>query len=81
VERNALYKYDLGWRQNDYFNPGLLTAGGNSQHLIDTNLPDARPQPHDSARSPNTNSSLGIPAARNEDPLLPQSKDGPAFSF
>jgi hypothetical protein len=36
VERNALYKYDLGWRQNDYFNPGLLTAGGNSQHLIDT---------------------------------------------
>ena len=36
VERNALYKYDLGWRQNDYYNPGLLTAGGNSQHLIDT---------------------------------------------
>jgi hypothetical protein len=36
VERNALYRYDLGWRQNDYFNPGLLTAGGNSQHLIDT---------------------------------------------
>jgi hypothetical protein len=36
AERNALYRYDLGWRQNDYFNPGLLTAGGNSQHLIDT---------------------------------------------
>jgi hypothetical protein len=36
AERNALYKYDLGWRQNDYFNPGLLTAGGNSQHMIDT---------------------------------------------
>jgi hypothetical protein len=36
VERNALYRYDGGWRQNDYFNPGLLTAGGNSQHLIDT---------------------------------------------
>jgi hypothetical protein len=36
VERNALYKYDLGWRQYDYFNPGLLTSGGNSQHLIDT---------------------------------------------
>jgi hypothetical protein len=36
AERNALYKYDLGWRQNDYFNPGLLTGGGNSQHLIDT---------------------------------------------
>jgi len=36
VERNAIYRYDLGWRQNDYFNPGLLTAGGNSQHLIDT---------------------------------------------
>ena len=36
VERNALYRYDLGWRQNDYFNPGLLTAGGNSQHRIDT---------------------------------------------
>src|SRR5262245_16382699 len=36
VERNALYRYDVGWRQNDYFNPGLLTAGGNSQHMIDT---------------------------------------------
>jgi hypothetical protein len=36
VERNAIYRYDLNWRENQYFNPGLLTSGGASVHLTNT---------------------------------------------
>jgi hypothetical protein len=36
IEKNRLYRYDMSWRQNDYFNPGLVTAGGDGQHLLDT---------------------------------------------
>jgi hypothetical protein len=28
MRKNKLYEYDFGWHQNDYFNPGLVTAGG-----------------------------------------------------
>ena len=34
VEKNSLYRYDLLWRQSDYFNPALTIAGG--QHRQDT---------------------------------------------
>ncbi len=34
VQKNALYRYDMLWRQNDYFNPALSIANG--QHLINT---------------------------------------------
>lgn len=34
VQKNQWYRYDLLWRQNDYFNPGLTTANG--AHLEDT---------------------------------------------
>jgi hypothetical protein len=34
VRRNRIYRYDLLWRSNDYFNPGLTVATGN--HLEDT---------------------------------------------
>ena len=36
VEKNGLYRYDVSWRQNNYFNPGLVTDGGVSFHLTDT---------------------------------------------
>ena len=36
VEKNRIYRYDMSWRQNDYFNPGLVTGGGDGQHLLDT---------------------------------------------
>ena len=36
IQKNRLYRYDMLWRQNDYFNPGLRTGGANSQHLLDT---------------------------------------------
>ncbi|MDE3196666.1 MAG: hypothetical protein KGN84_10000 [Acidobacteriota bacterium] len=34
VRKNKLYRYDMLWRQNDYFNPGYAIAGG--EHLQDT---------------------------------------------
>ena len=34
VQKNRLYRYDLLWRENDYYNPALPIAGG--QHLMDT---------------------------------------------
>lgn len=34
IQKNRLYRYDLLWRSNDYFNPGLTVASGN--HLEDT---------------------------------------------
>ncbi|MCU1335949.1 MAG: hypothetical protein JWO19_1530 [Bryobacterales bacterium] len=34
VEKNRLYRYDLSWRSNAYFNPGLTIANG--EHFIDT---------------------------------------------
>ena len=34
VQKNRLYRYDMLWRSNDYFNPGLTVSSG--QHLEDT---------------------------------------------
>jgi hypothetical protein len=34
VQKNRLYRYDMQWRSNDYFNPGLTVADG--EHLMDT---------------------------------------------
>ncbi|MBZ5610932.1 MAG: hypothetical protein LAP38_21925 [Acidobacteriia bacterium] len=36
IEKNRLYRYDLNWRLNDYYNPGLRTGGQQGQHLLDT---------------------------------------------
>ncbi len=34
IQKNQLYRYDMTWRLNDYYNPGLTVAGG--LHLMDT---------------------------------------------
>jgi len=34
LEKNRLYRYDLGWRSDAYYNPGLTIAGG--EHFMDT---------------------------------------------
>ena len=34
VQKNRIYHYDMSWRQNDYFNPGLVVADG--AHLQNT---------------------------------------------
>jgi hypothetical protein len=36
IQKNRIYEYNLLWRRNDYFNPGLTTDGGQGQHLLDT---------------------------------------------
>jgi hypothetical protein len=36
VQKNRLYEYNLLWRKNDYFNPGLTSDGQAGQHLLDT---------------------------------------------
>ena len=36
IEKNRWYQYDMLWRQNDYFNPGLVTDGATGGHLLDT---------------------------------------------
>lgn len=42
VHKNRIYSYDMSWRENDYFNPGLTVANG--EHLMDTSY---RWQDHD----------------------------------
>src|SRR5947209_6953052 len=27
IQKNGLYRYDMSWRLNDYYNPGLTVAG------------------------------------------------------
>ena len=34
IQKNQLYRYDMTWRLNDYYNPGLTVAGG--LHRMDT---------------------------------------------
>ena len=34
IQKNKIYRYDLLWRENAYYNPALPIAGG--QHLLDT---------------------------------------------
>jgi hypothetical protein len=69
VEKNRLYRYDLSWRQNDYFNPGLVTAGGGGQHLLDTRY---RMQDHDFTLFPQSNLKffLGMSASSQTGPSL-----------
>lgn len=37
IQKNGLYRYDMLWRENAYFNPGLTTGNAAGQHLLDTN--------------------------------------------
>ncbi|HEX4164321.1 MAG TPA: hypothetical protein VHZ55_02515 [Bryobacteraceae bacterium] len=36
LSKNKLYQYNLLWRKNDYYNPGLTTDGGQGENLLDT---------------------------------------------
>jgi hypothetical protein len=80
VERNALYRYELGWRQNDYFNPGLLTAGGNSQHLIDTTY---RMQDHNLTILPEAKYKFffGYTGSAQKGPAFTTERGRPGFQF
>ena len=43
IQKNSLYRYDMSWRMNDYFNPGLTVAGSACISAI----PAAALQDHD----------------------------------
>lgn len=36
LQKNRIYEYTLLWRRSDYYNPGLVTGGGQGEHLLDT---------------------------------------------
>lgn len=68
VQKNGLYRYDMLWRMNEYYNPGLTIAAG--RHLLDTRR---RLQDHDLTLLPQSKFKFRIGYTRN-------SQDGPALS-
>src|SRR5438270_12141636 len=52
IEKKKTYLYEMNWRRNDYFNPGLITAGGAGNHLLDTQYDM---QDHDFTLFPDSN--------------------------
>ena len=68
VQKNRLYRYDMLWRLNDYYNPGLATAAG--LHL--ENL-SQRWQDHDLVLFPQGKIRIKVGYSRNKE-------DGPALT-
>ena len=68
VQKNSLYRYDMTWRLNAYYNPGLTVAGG--LHLKDT---IRRLQDHDVTLLPQSRIRFRLGYSRN-------TEDGPALS-
>jgi len=68
IEKNGLYRYDMLWRLNDYYNPGLTVAGGT--HLMDTSR---RMQDHDLTLLPLSPVRFRVGYSRN-------TQTGPALS-
>ena len=68
VQKNGLYRYDMNWRLNDYYNPALTVAGG--LHRMDT---ERRMQDHDFTLFPQAKFRMRAGYSRNV-------QDGPALS-
>lgn len=68
IEKNGLYRYDLHWRLNEYYNPGLTVANG--LHRMDTSR---RFQDHDFVLFPQSSYKLFAGYTRN-------TQTGPALS-
>ncbi|HLY20787.1 MAG TPA: hypothetical protein VKR61_26355 [Bryobacteraceae bacterium] len=68
IEKNKLYRYDMLWRLDDYYNPGLPVAGG--LHLMDTSR---RMQDHNLTLLPQSKIQFHVGYSRNI-------QDGPALS-
>jgi len=68
VQKNGLYRYDMMWRLNEYYNPGLATAAG--LHLMDLSQ---RWQDHDVVLFPQGKARIKLGYSRNKE-------DGPALS-
>ena len=68
IEKNGIYRYNMLWRLNDYFNPGLTISGG--QHLFNT---QRRIQDHDFTLLPQSKFKFFLGYTRNK-------QDGPALT-
>ncbi|MGH9723079.1 MAG: hypothetical protein ACRD8O_22950 [Bryobacteraceae bacterium] len=68
IQKNKLYRYDMLWRRNEYYNPGLRIADGG--HLLDTRR---RLQDHEVTFLPQSKIQFRVGYTRN-------SQDGPALS-
>ena len=68
VEKNKLYRYDMLWRLDDYYNPGLPVAAG--LHLMDTGR---QMQDHNLTLLPQSKIQFHLGYSRN-------TQDGPALS-
>jgi hypothetical protein len=68
IQKNRLYRYDMTWRLNAYYSPGLTVAGGT--HLRNTSR---RVQDHDLTLLPQSHYRLRVGYSRN-------TEDGPALS-
>jgi hypothetical protein len=68
VQKNKIYRYDMTWRQSDYFNPGLVVADGT--HFLNTKY---RWQDHDLTIFPQGKYRLSLGYSRTV-------QDGPALS-
>jgi len=68
IQKNRLYRYDMLWREDDYFNAGLLISGG--EHLMDTTR---GLQDHDFTLFPQSHLQVDLGFSRN-------SQSGPALS-
>ncbi len=62
VEKNRLYRYDMIWRESDYFNPALTIAGG--EHAENTTR---TMQDHDLTLFPQSNIRFFLGYSRNVD--------------
>jgi hypothetical protein len=63
IDKNRVYRYDLSWRKNDYFNPGLTTDGGMGENLLNTSY---TLQDHNLTLFPQSNVSFTLGYSRNE---------------
>jgi len=70
VQKNGLYRYDMLWRLNDYYNPGLQTGGATGYHLLDT---EYTTQDHDFTLFPQSNVKFFLGYSRGN-------QNGPALS-
>ncbi|HKX00515.1 MAG TPA: hypothetical protein VJN43_22440 [Bryobacteraceae bacterium] len=62
VQKNGLYRYDMQWRLNDYYNPALTIAQG--QHLMNTSR---RLQDHDLTLFPQSRLRFRFGYSRNSE--------------
>jgi hypothetical protein len=70
IQKNGLYRYDMIWRLNDYFNPGLQSGGAAGKHLLDT---EYTTQNHDFTLFPQSNVKFFLGYSRGN-------QNGPALS-